>query len=202
MEYKVCSVCKEEKETIFFGILKSSKNGFRSDCKECRNKKLRRSFIPAKLNNQSLKNEIWKDVIGWEGLYQVSSLGRYKSLDKTVNNPRWNKEDRRIQRGRILIPEEDNFRGKNKGYLIATLTLKRKRTRKNLHRLVALAFIPNPLNLRDVNHKNGIKTDNKVENLEWLSHSDNMKHSIHVLGAKRISGKEHYTYKRKQERLK
>lgn len=56
-----------------------------------------------------------------------------------------------------------------------------------LHRLVANQFIPNPLGLSDVNHKNGIKDDNRVENLEWLSHSDNILHSYRELGRKHTS---------------
>lgn len=62
-----------------------------------------------------------------------------------------------------------------------------------LHRIVAMQFIPNPLGLTDVNHKNGIKTDNRVENLEWLSHSDNIKHSYRELGRVHDASK---TYKK------
>ena len=92
-------------------------------------------------------NEIWKDVTGYEGLYQVSSLGRVKSLrkNKVMSTPK-NAKD---------------------GYL--RVNLKRNVTQKQclVHRLVALAFIENPNNLPILNHINENKSDNRVENLEW-----------------------------------
>ena len=69
-------------------------------------------------------------------------------------------------------------------YRAITLCNNKTKTRKLVHRLVAETFIPNPEKLSEVNHKNGIKTDNRVENLEWVTHADNIKHSYSVLGRK------------------
>lgn len=102
--------------------------------------------------------EIWKDIPGFEGLYQVSNFGRIKSLNY-----------RKTGKEHIL-----KF-GKNpKGYSRTTL-FKNGETRYYLtHRLVAQAFIPNPDNLPEINHKNEIKTDNRVENLEWCTNQYNI----------------------------
>lgn len=73
------------------------------------------------------------------------------------------------------------------GYLGINFWVCGKSYRKLVHRLVAEAFIPNPENKPEINHKNGIRNDNRVENLEWVTHSENMKHAYKVLGRK-ISG--------------
>lgn len=117
-----------------------------------------------------MEEEIWKEISGHEGRYMVSSIGRVKSMQHRRGNPPPNRL--RIMRGidKILKP----FLA-GRGYPCVSIG---ERNKKLIHRLVAEAFIPNPEKKPTVNHKNGIKSDNRVENLEWCSYADNNKHAI------------------------
>lgn len=103
--------------------------------------------------------EVWRDIPGWEGLYQVSSAGNVKTLARTKvgkGGGVWQVKEA------ILTPQKDAY-----GYYRVCLTKNGKSTYKRVHRLVAEAFIPNPDNLPQINHKDEEKLNNCVENLEW-----------------------------------
>ena len=115
--------------------------------------------------------EIWKDISGYEGLYQVSNLGRIKSLSRTIGN-RYKCNIRNQKENRIIKPcKKDNQ------YLYVSLTKNRKRNNKYIHRLVAEAFLPRIDGKNVVNHKDYDVTNNAVENLEWVTQRENIKHS-------------------------
>lgn len=106
-----------------------------------------------------MKKEYWKPVVGYENLYEVSNLGRIRSFDRWVKSKNGSI---RICRGRILKPGTDK-----RGYLYVVLCKNNKQKTYKVHRLVAEAFLPNPDNLPQVNHKDENKQNNNVENLEF-----------------------------------
>lgn len=114
--------------------------------------------------------EIWRDVKGYEGLYQVSNLGRVKSLERFIKT-RKNKNGMNgyiHKQESIRIPTKDY-----KGYLRLNLCKEGKQKPFKVHRLVAQAFIPNPNNLPQVNHKDENKENNCITNLEWCTNEYN-----------------------------
>ncbi len=115
--------------------------------------------------------EIWKDIVGFEDVYQISNLGRVKSLPRQAKSKSIGV---RNVKEKIL----SNNRDKNLHYENINLTVNGKNIVRKIHRLVAEAFIPNPNNLPLVNHINGIRYDNRLENLEWCDYVYNAKHAI------------------------
>lgn len=125
-----------------------------------------------------METEIWKDIEGYERRYQVSNLGRVKSLYKTTQCVFNGVVCTREYQERILTPI-DTKSHTSRGYVRVHLgDGTSKRVLKSIHRLVALAFIPNPNNYPQVNHINGDKHDNRAENLEWCTAKYNTRHAL------------------------
>lgn len=118
--------------------------------------------LTSRLHSNQL--ELWRPVIGYESLYEVSNLGKVKRL----------KQQNSSRNTRLLGPTSDG-----RGYLLVTLYKDNTRTTIRVHRLVALAFLGKPSPPRDhVNHINSNRSDNRLENLEWVTRSENTKHSF------------------------
>jgi len=115
--------------------------------------------------------ENWLPVPGFEGLYEVSDLGNFRTLGGRVGN--WN---RRLLKFKVM---------KDK-YLYVRLNRNGYQEFFNAHRLVAKVFIPNPENKKEVNHKNSDRQDNRVENLEWVTPLENMRHALSKNGEWRL----------------
>ena len=115
-----------------------------------------------------MKNEEWRDVVGYEGLYQVSDQGRVKSLERKL--PHW-RGGEQIKKERILNPGIDRD-----GYLKLNLCAGGKTRTFFVHRLVCQVFHENPDNKPQVNHINEDKTDNRACNLEWCTCKQNINH--------------------------
>lgn len=106
----------------------------------------------------------WKDIIGYENEYQINQFGEIRTL----------KDSPKLKKYNVLKPQIN----KRNGYVYQMLYKNGKEKLLRIHRLVAMAFLPNPNNLPQVNHKDGNKQNNSVDNLEWCEQSYNMKHAF------------------------
>ena len=121
------------------------------------------ALLPDLMSYYDLPGEEWRDVVGANGItkgkYQISSLGRARSF--------------KAGKVKILRPVYDG-----KGYAYVGIHKDGEQKKIHIHALVAKAFVPNPDNKPFVNHINGIKSDNRVENLEWVTPSENIQHAL------------------------
>jgi hypothetical protein len=129
-----------------------------------------------------MEEEKWRSVKGFEGLYEVSDRGRVRSL------ARISLQNHKLPM-RILKP------ALRRGYPFVSLWKNCKGKMFTIHRLVALAFIINPENKKTVNHKNGIKSDNRISNLEWATYSENAQHAFDT-GLNKITEKQRLAIKK------
>ena len=120
---------------------------------------------------------IWKDIQGYEGHYQISNIGEVRSLDRDVIHSNGSHFH---YKGRIMMSWINSS-----GYYEIRLSKNGKAKSFKVHRLVAIAFIPNPHEFPEVNHKNEIKTDNYVENLEWCTSEYNVNYGERDVKAKK-----------------
>lgn len=119
--------------------------------------------------------EIWKDIENYEGYYQVSNLGRIRSLDrKVIMRTKYGSHLHTIN-GTVIAPCINKY-----GYSFVRLTKEKKSTAYTVHRLVAKAFLPNPNHLPCVNHKDEVKTNNLADNLEWCTYAYNNSYGTHL----------------------
>lgn len=139
--------------------------------------------------------EIWRDIPLYDGQYQISSFGNFRSVY------------RKISRGKGFIPKIIYKNHLYKlfdcgGYLQVTAKQNNVQKTIKIHKLVAEVFIPNPNHYPEINHKNGISTDNRIENLEWCNRQQNMRHA-HKMGLMNMErGEERYNVKLTDEKVK
>lgn len=126
--------------------------------------------------------EIWKDIKGYEGIYQISSLGRVKSLERWIKTGRGGNQ----LRGGIILNPKINTAGY---YEVGLRKTGKKRKFIRVHQLVAIHFIPNPENKPCIDHINRNRTDNRVENLRWCTYKENSNNPLTIQHLKDVNPK-------------
>lgn len=176
---KQCTNCGQIKELEAFTTLKLAKKTNllvkRGMCKQCFAWKKSLRSIKASHKIKNLPGEIWRSVPNFENVYEVSNKGRIKSLKRA---------SRKLPHGSPFFTQDMIMKLSHNGSGYLKVTLKQPATKvyKNLlvHRLVAQAFLQNPQSLREVNHLDGDKKNNKIENLAWVSSRENKIHAIQL----------------------
>lgn len=166
---KKCSKCGEEFPATreFFHVNKRAKYGVESMCKLCKNEYTHEWYVRQGGNERTyaidLPGEVWRPVIGYEGWYEVSNLGRVK----------------RVRQGRAtFVGKVIKQRINRKGYMVLQLTKNSISREFTVHRLVAAAFIGQRDDKTQINHIDGCKDNNHVNNLEYVTQSENMRHAF------------------------
>lgn len=136
--------------------------------------------------------EIFKDIQNYEGLYQISNYGNVKSVDRYVLHKRY---------GNMHVKECIMKCFLVEGYLYVRLCKNSKHKTFKIHRIVMTHFVLNPNNFLEVNHIDGVKTNNHIDNLEWCTRSHNEKHA-HKIGLKNFKGKNAPNIKLTEEKIK
>lgn len=172
MESKICIKCLTEKTVDSFYIQRVRNNKPKSICKECESLRWAKPLTPI----PDLYGEIWKDVINYEGIYNVSNFSRIKRI-MSRKHP-----TNKLMKF-YICPE---------GYNKVCLTNNGDQITFTVHRLVAEAFIENPDDKPYVNHIDGDKLNNKVENLEWCTQKENIDHAWRTGLAKAKKGEQCY----------
>lgn len=124
--------------------------------------------------------EIWKSISGYEGHYEVSNLGNIRTLERVYYSGEYKNIKKTVSAGPLFVKTDKD------GYRYTKLTKDGNRSWKRLNRLVCATFKDNPDNKPYVNHKNGIKWDDRSDNLEWCTASENMLHSFRELSRKPV----------------
>ena len=137
-----------------------------------------------------MKIEEWKDIVGYDGMYMVSNLGRVKSIERIITY-----SDGRVYKYHEKILKQSV----NKGYMKVTLSKNSKVTSKKVHRLVAEAFLSNKNNYPQVNHKDECTTNNNIDNLEWCSQEYNNNYGTRIERIKKKINKEALSFKYKNK---
>lgn len=135
----------------------------------------------------------WRDVVGYEGYYQVSNHGHVRSLTRMIQCG----DRQAFQKGGRLLKLDTT----KVGYHRVELAMGAKAKKHGVHRLVAMAFIPNPDNKPQVNHKDGNKINNSVNNLEWVTTVENIRHAFSIGLKKGLFGNKNGAAKYSEERI-
>lgn len=168
---KECNRCHNVFDVSFFHKHKTNKDGLYGQCKKCTRQKVNSYYKRFEYKKiELIDGEVWKPVVGWEEEYSVSSFGRVKSNERYIFLSN-NKKQLRSEQLRKLNSNTYGYPS------VGLRRLGQKQIQIAVHILVAEAFIPNPENKPEVNHKDAIKNHCYVENLEWVTRKENAEHA-------------------------